>query len=71
MDTGYVEGVQKQKKTYFMLSDSKMIIAILALLFNDRAEKISDVQRMEAKKVEKDFTDCQKMILGLLILYYK
>ena len=54
MNKQYVNGIQKQKKAYSRLMDSRMVIAILDLLFNDwEGDNIYTVQRTEAKKIIK------------------
>ena len=56
MNKQLVEGTQKGKKTYMKFVDSKMVIAILALLFNGRVkEDISTFQRTKAKENENGF----------------
>ena len=41
MNKHYMKGVQKQKKLYLRLMDSKMVTAILALHFNGKEETTS------------------------------
>ena len=46
MNQQYVEGVQKRKRAYLRVMDSKIVIAILALLFSDqKRDNVSTVQR--------------------------
>ena len=52
MNKQYVKGVQKRKVDYMiMMMGSKMVIIMLALLFDDRAgDNVSSVQGTEEKK---------------------
>ena len=47
MDKLYEEGVQKWKKTYLRLMNNKMVMDMLALLFNDWVGENINVQRVE------------------------
>ena len=38
MNKQYVNGIQKRKKAYLMMRDSKRVLAMLALLVNDWEE---------------------------------
>ena len=53
MNKQYVEGVQKWKKFQLLMMDSKMVIAMLVLQFNDRTgDNVFTIQRTEAKEGE-------------------
>ena len=53
MKKQYAKGVQKWKKAYLMIRESKIIIAMLDLLISCKAgQNISTVQRIELKEDE-------------------
>ena len=50
MSQQYMKGVQKWKRGYFSLWDSRRVIAILSLLFhNEEGDNLSTVQRTVGK----------------------
>ena len=62
MNNQYVQkGIQKQKKVYLMMLQSKMIIAKLVLVFNDRAgDDVTSVQKTDARERDISFLELSR-----------